>query len=318
MAQTLDNGNTSPIPGDAFQMNQVPYVAPGSAGANQTWNFTSLPAGTAVNIIMVTPASTGHGASFPGSTVAGDAGGGNYIFYTGSATGFEGRGFYSATLGSSVVYQDPERLFAYPCGYNTTWTDNFSANFTSFGTPVQRSGSITGIADGFGTLLMPYGPVTNVLRVKLVEDYSDVLTGIGTIEYDFTTYNFMKPGIRNALLSISDNVTNQLGTPQTSQSAAWQQIANIGIEEALLNAIGIDLYPNPASDNVAVVYSTAGGRLELELIDGTGRLVRSEAITAAMGIGRHDLHVSGLPTGLYQVRITAANGQMGVQRLMVQ
>jgi hypothetical protein len=80
----------------------------------------------------------------------------------------------------------------------------------------------------------------------------------------------------------------------------------------------VDLFPNPASGQVAVVYSSEGGSLRLELIDGTGRLVRSEGVASAMGIARHDLDISGMPAGLYQVRIVANNGDMGIQRLVVQ
>jgi hypothetical protein len=318
MAQTLDNGNNTPVAGDQFTYYQSGYMDPGATGASQTWDYSMLSSGASANFTYVTPASTGHAATFPGSTVAADAGQGNFVFYTGSATGFELRGLYSATLGDYIVYQNPEQLFAYPCSYNTTWTDQFSANFSSFGTNVARAGTVTGVADGYGTLIMPYGTVTNVLRVKITEDYSDVLSGIGSIDYDFISYNWMRPGTRVPLLTFNDNVTNQLGTPQESQTGLWLDGGAIGMEEALRYAIGVELFPNPASGQVAVVYSSEGGSLRLELIDGTGRLVRSEGVTAAMGIARHDLDLGGLSAGLYQVRVVANNGQMGIQRLVVQ
>jgi hypothetical protein len=91
----------------------------------------------------------------------------------------------------------------------------------------------------------------------------------------------------------------------------------VGIEEAMGNAIGIDLFPNPAHDQVSVVYSADGGRLQLELIDGLGRVARAERVTPGTGIGRHDLNAHGLAPGLYHARIQAENGDTGSKRLVV-
>lgn len=317
-AQTLTNETYSALPGDVFPTNTTTYQDPGPTGANQTWNFSSLGSTGQANLSYVTPASTGQAASYPGSTAALDAGAGNFVFYAGTPTGWELRGIYSSALGNAIVYSDPERQIPYPFSYNTAWSDDFSANFSSFGTPVARSGSITGLADGFGTLVMPYGTVTNVLRVTVVEDYTDVLTGLGNIEYDFTSVNWFKPGTRAPLLTFNEENTNTLGEVATETRGTWLAGSAVGIEDLLRNAIGVELFPNPATDAVTVTYSTEGGSLQLELFDTTGRLVRSEGITSAMGIGQHVLDVSGLPAGLYQVRITATNGQSGVQRLLVQ
>lgn len=318
VGQTLNNGNLSPVVGEVFTTNLATYLAPGSAGASQTWNFAALDILSSSSITYVTPASTGQGASFPGSNVAANIGQGNFGFYQTSAAGWDIAGVYSSSLQAPIIYQNPERVLSYPCSYNSTWTDQFSADFSSGGIPILRAGSITGTADGFGTLVLPTGTVTNVLRVRTVEDYTDELTDIGTIAYDFTTYNWYKPGVHNPLLTVSEQTTNTLGQANSTQTANWLATANVGFEELFTNAIGIDLFPNPSSDQVTVIFSSAGGTLNVEIMDATGRVAHQNTLSSNSGISQHQLDVSGLASGLYQVRIADQRGQRGVKQLLVQ
>lgn len=319
-AQTLDHASTSPQVGETFVVHQSDYMAPGNGGAAQTWNFASLASNGTLATAYISPASTPYAASFPTATLAIDAGEGNYGYFATTSAGMDILGVYSSTLGTAVSYSDPERILSYPCAYNTTWNDPFYSSFNALGFPCVRSGNITGLADGYGTLNLPFGTVSNVLRVRTVEDYSDDLGIAGTIDYDFTTYYYYKPGIHAALLQISDQTTAIAGqAPTTTQGLTYLDGASVGMDEALRNAIGIDLFPNPAHDQVTVTFSSGGGNLFLELIDATGQSVRSERLAGqAMGVGRSDLDVSGLGTGLYLLRITAPNGDQGVQRLVVQ
>lgn len=317
MAQTLNQANNAPSVGLSITNYQAGYIDPGSAGAGQTWDLSGLDTGPEVSLTYVTPASTGQASSFPGATIAASDGQGNYGFYVVNSNGQEIAGVYSATAMSAIPYQNTSKFLTYPCSYNTSWTDNFSSNYTISGISFTRSGTITGTADGFGTLLMPYGTVTNVLRVRTVEDYTDV-SAVATIEYEFTNYYYYKPGTATPIAAVYEQISVISGVPQENFYSIWLSGGPVGILETTANAIGIELYPNPATEQVTVTYSTEGGSMQLELMDATGRLVRSEGITSAMGIGQHVLDVNGLPSGLYQVRITATNGQSGVQRLMVQ
>jgi hypothetical protein len=68
-----------------------------------------------------------------------------------------------------------------------------------------------------------------------------------------------------------------------------------------------------------VTFSSTGGTLTLEVLDQTGRMVRTALLTGqAMGIGQHTIDVSGMPAGMYMLRITDANGEQGTKRLVVE
>lgn len=312
-AQTLDQGNNGPVVGDEFIQHQGDYMDPGPAGAGQTWNFAALQTDATLTTTGLVPSAAPNGSAFTGATVAFDAGSGAYLFLKTSATGLENVGAYALSI--SLVYQDPEQIMKYPCNFNTTWTDTWSSNFTSGGFPVARSGTSTGLADGTGTLITPYGTISNVLRVKLHQVYTDNIGGLMTVNYDATNYYFYKPGVHFALVQFN-NLTSSASAPQTY--AAWLDESSVGIQEALRNTIGLDLFPNPATDQVSVVFGSASGNITLEVTDGMGRMVDVEQLRSNGAITRHELDLARLALGLYQVRVTDADGNQGVNQLVVE
>ena len=93
--------------------------------------------------------------------------------------------------------------------------------------------------------------------------------------------------------------------------------AGIGMEEALRNDIGMDLYPNPASNMVSIVFGAAG-RVALELVDDAGRTVRTQDTGShAPGIYKNEFDLDGIAPGLYTVRATDDHGGRGTKPLVV-
>jgi hypothetical protein len=72
---------------------------------------------------------------------------------------------------------------------------------------------------------------------------------------------------------------------------------------------GISASPNPATENLAITFSTPGNeRLTASLLTTDGRIVRSQPVTAT--VGRVDWSVADLPAGLYLYQLA---GSAGVQ-----
>jgi len=316
IAQSLNQGNNAPVIGEVFIQHRGPYIDPGAPGTGQSWDFSALQATTTLTSTIQAAASTPNGASFPGATVAASAGGDNYAYMKITSTGLENVGVY----GSSTVmaYQNPELLLQYPCALNTTWTDSWSTTFVSGGFPIVRAGTTTGLADGIGTVIMPYGTFNNVLRVKLTQQYSDDIGGMATVDYTCTNHYFYLPGTHMALAQVNYLTATTGGSTQTETYAAWLDASNVGITEAQRHAIGMELFPNPATDQAILVFSSTGGMVALEVTDAMGRLVHSGQVQAHAGIVRHALSLEALSPGLYQVRLIDAAGNQGVQRLVVE
>lgn len=316
-AQTLTDASTSFQPGESFLIHYSAYVPPGNSGSNITWNFANATDDSTEVVSYVPPQSTANFASFSTSTAAQPTGSGNYTYFKCNSSGIELMG---VTAGADLlVYQNSERIMGYPCSFNSQWVDAFSANFTISGFTIDRSGTITGNADGFGSVTMPYGTVNNILRVKTTEVYSDV-TPFGNIDYDFETWFYYRPGVHSPVVSVRDYVITTLGSPQTVQTADWLDQSAVGVEDMLRYAIGVDVFPNPARDNVSVVFGADGAQgLRLDLIDAAGRVVmRQDLGRRGAGIQRQDIDISALAPGLYNVHITDGLGGHGVKRLVVE
>lgn len=316
-AQTLTDATTSFQPGESFLQHYSAYVSPGNAGANVTWNLSALTDDSTQVLSFVAPQGTPAYASFPASTVAQPSEGGDLTYFNCTANGVD---LLGTTAGADlVVYQDGERILSYPCAFNSQWQDAFSASFTVLGLTIDRAGTITGNADGYGSVVLPYGTVSNVLRVRTTELYTDV-TPFGDIGYDFDSYYYYKPGVHVPVAAVRDYAIDAFGNPQVAQSAEWLDESFVGMADAFRYAIGIDLFPNPTHTNVAVIFGADGAKgLRMELVDAAGRVVLRQDLGRVMaGIQRQDLDVSALAPGLYNVHISDGLGGQGVKRLVIE
>lgn len=100
------------------------------------------------------------------------------------------------------------------------------------------------------------------------------------------------------------------------ESAREEVVVNVGIVglNDLANSTGIAVWPNPATDNLTVVLNGIDGRVSVDMLDLTGRVVMERAGEAAAK--RLDLNVQGLATGEYVVRVRHAAG-VSMHRVVV-
>ncbi len=312
---TLSAGSANPVPGDALTYSSADFVEPGAAGAGVTWDFATLSTIGSNTFTYVTPASTGLATTFPDATVAQDESGA-YFFYRADAAGYKDVGF---TLGGyTCVCSDPLLMLAYPMAFNGTFTDNMNCNVTDGTNTWTRTSSITGTADAHGNLVLPFGQVNNVLRVHSVQNMVDnQIDPPSTVNTDL--YSWYRPGTHGPLFSISTMHAVYSGFPLNDSSATVIDASSIvGVDELVRHDIGVELWPNPATDRVDVVYGLGGGHaLTIDLLDVTGQVVRRIARRSlAAGIQREVLPIADLPAGAYLVRITDDTGALGMQRLV--
>jgi hypothetical protein len=222
------------------------------------------------------------------------------LFWSSDATGLTLEG--ERTL-ATFAYSDPVKELAYPCTYGTTWTDNGSAGFTIPPYNVVRTVSLSGEADGYGTLQLPSGSYSDVLRVSVRKETND--QSILTVERITNTTYFFKDNVRYPILKlVTDSARIGGGNWAVTFANEWMYGQGIvGVEEAA-DAV-FTCYPNPASELVMLPVAVKGAA-RCDVYDAAGRVVLSERLTATNLA--HQLPVNGLPAGLYTARITDADG----------
>lgn len=71
----------------------------------------------------------------------------------------------------------------------------------------------------------------------------------------------------------------------------------------------ISVYPNPATNYINVDYTTVGAEtLVFQLMDITGRIVRTETVSHTGGTSSHHINTSDLSNGIYMLRAQSSQG----------
>lgn len=305
---TLTAANSNPVPGDIFYgfYCDTAGVTKGPSGAGVTWDFSTLSAVHNDTIIYSACAGTPYCDTFPGSTVT-IKHGSDYDYFKTDASGFYYTGY--GMSGGCAIYTDPFTRLAYPFTYNSTHVDDYAMVQAAFSTWSYGKDSM--LADGWGTLILPTGTYSNVLRVRISLYYTDSFefTSPATVEHRFgEQYSWYMPGMHNPLLAMYFD-TSGSGTLQLSDV---QYFTNPSLDVRNTKTVSNDatILPNPA-DGAAHVHLNmqTAGNVQIAITDIVGRQVGAPLQQyAAKGITDITLDVAALPAGMYMVHIMTPNG----------
>src|SRR5690606_8253699 len=67
----------------------------------------------------------------------------------------------------------------------------------------------------------------------------------------------------------------------------------------------VQVYPNPAQDEVNVVFKQVAGKATLALSSVTGKVIYKKAVQG--GTGRETIQLTGVPPGIYIVELKGQN-----------
>jgi hypothetical protein len=280
------------VVGESFTQNNGGYVNPGSSGANQTWDLSSMaPAGSLTSVVA--PGTTTYGSSFPNANVAWTTASGTALYLKTSSSANQNYGMVSGT--TVIPYSNPEDLLHYPFSYTNTYTDTWAAQFQSGGYTFYRSGSTTVTADGYGTLITPNGTYTDVMRVHLVQNYLDSANvgGPYIIEYNNDEYMWYKEGIHVQLAF----VYNFTSTGGGSASVGSYISGNVGIETEELPNDKTSVFPNPATGKISICIGASLINEEFTLLNGLGLTVATGHLSSAITT----IDLSSFPSGIYML-----------------
>lgn len=323
---TLTMANNGTLLGESFTY----YIADSNAvnydlitGPNVTWDYSALLAyGTTADDDVVDPATTPEGSNFPGSAIADNLEGSLIIYRNNMTDSLVSQGYVLTIPGQGdvrVELSNELSLMRYPFTYNDFFTDNFSGDAYVAISPfaIPYTGSVVVEGDGYGTLLLGTNTYTNVLRVLVHETSTADASGLGggTIPIERLQYYYYEPTVSK--FPIFMHVTMIVnGTPSSAVYSRDSLPMITGTNELdLVNAI--NLYPNPAQNQVTVVIdSKESGAAQIELVNVIGESVLSTSQSLNSGSNQISLDLSNLNTGIYFVNIRNGKHTM-TKKLMV-
>ncbi len=315
----IDQNSFGTTTGVSYQLTTADPLPFGPSGANVVWDYTQLNSLSTDVLEYVDPVGSGLESLFPEATVL-LVNQTTQIVLAREVTsgGGSGLGAYRISDGLALVLDDPGLELPFPSMYLTSWTDPFSGNYLFNGNIVGfRSGTVQGLIDGYGDLQMPFGTVTDVLRLRLTETYTETLgPNMTTATGDF--YYYYKVGIPFAIVRHSNGTVTTNGVTTADNSIRWVNDASVGMSTERQSDIASSAFPNPCTVSSTVTF-TSQGDVTLTLMDITGRPLRS-IIHMGLSYDRHQqrFDTQGLPAGVYSVRIVNNLGEVGNVRLVVE
>jgi hypothetical protein len=229
----IQSSNLTPI-GTKYQAQNLTSTAkidPGSAGENQTWNFSTLAVSqTGIPIEVIDPATvpTDIAAYVPTAnrweknSTGSKTGSYNAYLVSGTECALLALGVYENSdlvINYLAVYNPPLAQIYFPTTYGNTYTDSVKVSSG----PVVHA---TATYDGYGTLVTPFGTYTNVLRARSVSDN-------GHIVYGWCTSN---PYL--SILTITDSIRVSINNLEPSSVLTPKAMHLAGIAKAMVPMAG--------------------------------------------------------------------------------
>lgn len=285
---------------------------PGSAGANQAWDFSQLtPEGPQDTTFYILPAGTPYAANYPSSNIVGRFGADGYGYYqvSGDKLFFWGQ----TDPSSALVLTNPATYFQSPATYGTFVLDTIAGSLSAG----PLSGSVTGQVyfqgDGYGSLQTPGGQYSDVLRVKTVTVAVATVPFLGTITDSVYNYSWYKLGVKTPVLEMIDDTQWSGGAvvSQTRYVNYFLSITSGANEPAGLSEPPVQVFPNPAEDAVQFSGLDAPARVVIQNI--AGQCVLDKTIAPQEQIG-----VESLRAGVYCCSVYPEGGKVQFLKLVVQ
>ncbi len=316
---TLTSTNTNPVIGETNGTIDYNWISAGSAGANQTWNFGAITTSTTgFNMTYTVSALSATVAPlYPNGNLALKSTYGGNVYKT-SATILQLYGTYDGgSANSSVIMQNPQDVVRYPFTYGNSFTDTYSGTQGPTGAQQVSKGTVTVTADGYGTLTLPQGTFSNVLRVYthvVGKDSSSAANQFPLVKdvYDWFLPNNHYPILENSTTNYSGSVFNQL--------TRLQNIA-VGIHEIASIVKSFNLYPNPNTGKVLNLdlNLTQNSKYQITITDNLGReVLKTSSDEVFEGYNFKTIDISGLENGMYTVGISTEHGKTISRKLTIQ
>jgi hypothetical protein len=217
-------------------------------------------------------------------------------------------GYRDSINGITVHYPDPVLIAERPMSYDDVTVDAFTAEL-QVGVDMNGSGTTTLHADGYGTLMLPNGTYSDVLRVHLSQTEVDTIVGLGATSTTYIdTYLWYDNAHASVLLKI-DTVYSTSGFSSKTVVFLEQEITSVP------NLLKQERFKAAFHTNALLVFGSFDNGSILELFDAAGRLVSTNALNEGSVLHLFTFEQT-LPVGLYCVAVKRNGASMGTAKTL--
>ncbi|GAB4143936.1 MAG: hypothetical protein Fur0041_18970 [Bacteroidia bacterium] len=329
---TITSADLALIYSQVIQIQDTtPTVTEGSAGANQTWNFTALNNQNPDTLLFTLPQFTPFGPQIPACNFAAEVNNGQaYLYFNLNSSVFEVVAQAADPFGTGAFvngFQNPETNLVFPATYNTTFSDTAKGmaqfylgidpgiGFVIDSVRLHTTITKNSVFDAWGSATTPLGTY-NVLRQNTFRKQIDTIDiyafgqwapGFFSQEDSLRTYTFLANSVGFPLVELE--LQDDLGTVTNARWIAANPTPNVGIAENNNNATSV--FPNPAADVLNIQCNVSSGRVEI--LDVNGRLISTHTFNSNI----ITLNVAELNAGTYFYSVIGSDNSVSRGRFAV-
>ncbi len=177
----------------------------GNSGANITWDFSRLPKSKSIDLQSIkTTDGNKYQSFFKNANMFSDNGDSSCVFMEIKGDTNNVYGYVDEKRGMVVEYTKPYISIIRPLKYKDSIYCLSERKYQSYGYDYVGKGYSFYVVDGYGKLITPNGTYNNVLRVKSVQDYTDVMTsGYGDMKMKMITYAWYDDLHKDAICKVN-------------------------------------------------------------------------------------------------------------------
>ncbi len=304
-AQPIIAQQNMPITGDSINISICggDTVGAGSAGANQTWDMSHLTETQVEYFKYINVSTAPKKDSFPNANLCAVSADGNYSFYNSSTAGLTTQGFVvpmtppDSTL---LVYTNPEKTLNLPLNFGDAYVDTVAgtSHIPSVGS-LPFDGTFDFECDGHGTLILPNGTFTKVLRYKFHSTQTNYFGGFPTTTTTKDQWGWLSEDHRFWLLLMETTFDGFSNSSRIWYAKNPQLIpTSVKNNTKTINAV----YPNPAKAGQELqIKWTTNEPAMVELYSMDGKLINTKTVHFNSGFNAYRL--PELTDGVYMLRI---------------
>ncbi len=303
-----------------------PSITHTLAGPNQTWDYGELN-DYETDVIALGMAEWFSGASnFPNATLGTQDAEGTQIFFRKNTEAFDLMGVYGDLFEtgepSALEFSPYQRQLTFPSTYGTTFANVSTINILIDDFEGTDSVVVTVTThrfsemDAWGSLTTPFGTFNTIrqhIKDSTIQTVTAYLFGFPIFNESETTithnYSFYSDAQNARYILLQYNYD-----PETDllENVQWQMAAPILNTENLSSDLQVNIYPNPTSDNLNIIFDQPFFG-EVIISDALGKVVYH---TSVNGNDEFNLFINNWTPGVYMIHLNSIS-QKSVHRLIV-
>lgn len=282
-------------------------VNPGPAGENQTWDMSGLTETEERAFIFVSPELGFCGEQFTDATLCGLDWTNNNSFYKFDSNGLSAVAYTTLvddTDTMKMIFDDFENFIPMPYSFGDTHTDDFSGTSYLPSLDVPFTGDVSFEADGYGTLILPTGTYTDVVRYRFLREQ----VSMAQIEIVQTKeqYGWVSASHRFWLLIMETNSTDF-----SESELVWfdKNPAPVVSSVKENQQLPLAVFPNPAQTNDAIFIEwDQNETADIKVFSISGKQLMAAQVNLQAGDNAINLKGIGASAGLHLIQVITDRG----------